>query len=49
MYDPGSHRRQKDATGDGVIDSRELPCVCCESNLVPLEELPVLLAVEPSF
>ena len=33
----------------GVTDHCELPCVCLESNLRPLQEQPVLLITEPSL
>lgn len=35
--------------GTGVTVGFELPCVYLESNLGPLDELPVLLTVEPPF
>jgi len=34
--------------GTGVRDSCELPCGCWESNTSPLEEISVLLIIEPS-
>ena len=49
---PGAHLGQKrlaDPAGTGVVDDRELPCGCWESNLEPLEEQPVLLTTEPSL
>ena len=42
-------KRVSDPPGTGVINGCELPCVCWELNLDPLEKQQLFLVTEPSL
>ena len=45
----GSHKNGGRLFQTGVIDDCELPCVCWELNLEPLEEQSEVSTIEPSL
>lgn len=46
---PGGQKKSIGFPQTGVTDGCTPSCGCCDSNLLPLEEQPVLITTEPSL